>query len=45
MVVLIRTLLLPMIRKYMGSFFSMMAVSCLGIALLAGLGGRLFLAR
>ena len=38
MVVLIRRLLFPLIRRFRRLFFSMIAVSCLGIALMTGLG-------
>ena len=39
MVDLIRRMLVPLIRKYFRLFLSMMVVSCLGIALMAGLSG------
>lgn len=42
MVVLIRRMLMPLIRKYFRLFLSMIAVSCLGIALMAGLSGAFY---
>ena len=42
MVVLIRRMLMPLIRKYFRLFLSMIVVSCLGIALMAGLGGAFY---
>ena len=39
MVVLIRRMLFPLIRKYFRLFASMVAVSCMGIALMVGLRG------
>ena len=42
MVVLIRRMLMPLIRKYFRLFLSMIVVSCLGIALMAGLSGAFY---
>ena len=42
MVVLLRRMLFPLIRKYFRLFLSMVAVSCLGIALMVGLRGAYF---
>ena len=42
MVVLIRRMLAPLIRKYFRLFLSMMIVSCLGIALMVGLSGAFY---
>ena len=42
MVVLIRRMLLPLIRKYFRLFLSMIVVYCLGIALMAGLSGAFY---
>ena len=42
MVVLIRRMLVPMIRKYFRLFLSMSVVSCMGIALMAGLSGAFY---
>lgn len=39
MVVLIRRMLFPLIRRYFRLFLSMVAVSCMGIALMVGLRG------
>ena len=42
MVVMIRRMLVPLIRKYFRLFLSMIVVSCLGIALMAGLSGAFY---
>ena len=42
MVVLIRRMLMPLIREYFRLFLSMIVVSCLGIALMAGLSGAFY---
>ncbi len=41
MVVLIRRMLFPLVRKYFRLFLSMVAVSCMGIALMVGLRGAI----